>query len=181
VCAALGDAVAGASGERLFEAHCKRVYPRQTGCYTRPVRLAAVPKGGAKCTSAPAKGFRTFRQMFLGRPRLRTAGTYRLTHKKYKNAEHDMFTTLNPDMVVLEMSYYRYFRFFDDGRCLYALTPEKGVKALHWLNDETGAGNKCVVPGVYVEAPPLLLLLLLPRRRTPSLPLPLSPDTGTRW
>ncbi|CAM9535837.1 unnamed protein product [Ascophyllum nodosum] len=92
--------------EAVFEGLCRRTYPGQS-----------VKK------SLNVKRWRSWQRMFKLRPRLRTSGLYSLKTTYFKSPVRDMCTSWVPG-VVLEVTYYRYFRFYGDGRVAYGLTHE---------------------------------------------------------
>ena len=65
--------------------------------------------------------WKTYRNMFIHRPRVRLNGVYVLKYKHIKRIQRDMFTEI-PMGAVLEQVYYRYLCFQENGDVLYALT-----------------------------------------------------------
>lgn len=64
----------------------------------------------------------SYRTMLEKRPRVRAGGgVYVMKHSRVKPVQRDMWTEV-PVGAVLEMVYYRYLYFQEDGRVLYALT-----------------------------------------------------------
>ena len=65
--------------------------------------------------------WKTYRNMFLNRPRVRLNGMYVLKYKQIKQIQRDMWTEI-PMGAILEQVYYRYLCFQENGYVLYALT-----------------------------------------------------------
>lgn len=65
----------------------------------------------------------SYRTMLERRPRVRAGGgIYVMKYQRVKPIQRDMWTEI-PVGAILEMTYYRYIYFLEDGRVLYALTP----------------------------------------------------------
>eukprot|EP00522_Entomoneis_paludosa_P014858 CAMPEP_0172453046 /NCGR_PEP_ID=MMETSP1065-20121228/10524_1 /TAXON_ID=265537 /ORGANISM="Amphiprora paludosa, Strain CCMP125" /LENGTH=384 /DNA_ID=CAMNT_0013205205 /DNA_START=85 /DNA_END=1239 /DNA_ORIENTATION=+ len=65
----------------------------------------------------------SYRTMLEKRPRVRAGGgVYVMKYSQVKKIQRDMWTEI-PAGAILEMTYYRYIYFQEDGRVLYALTP----------------------------------------------------------
>ena len=63
-------------------------------------------------------------------PRVRTGGgIYVLKYSEVRKIQRDMWTEI-PLGAVLESVYYRYLYFFEDGRCMYALTHATPVEMI---------------------------------------------------
>lgn len=64
----------------------------------------------------------SYRTMLEKRPRVRAGGgVYVMKYTRIKRVQRDMWTEV-PHGAILEMTYYRYLYFQEDGRVLYALT-----------------------------------------------------------
>ena len=89
--------------DSVYKVLCERVYLSQTRW--KQLRIERWP---------------SWKHMFLLRPRIRTNGVYVLRTCYIKAPHLDMWTQM-PAGSVLEVVYYRYFRFYDDGTVLYSL------------------------------------------------------------
>ncbi len=97
--------------ETIFETFCRAVYPKQTKLYgLRPER------------------WQGWRRMWITRPRVRTAGYYVLKTSEWKKMEKDLWTPKEDKRTHVEISWYRYFRFFDNGISLYQLSEDNPHK-----------------------------------------------------
>lgn len=78
----------------------------------------------------PARFQGSFKAMLRFRPRCRINGFYFLMASYIKRPTRDMWTELKPG-TILEVRYYRYFRFLPHGRLVYGLLyqpPHEAVK-----------------------------------------------------
>ncbi|CAM9548484.1 unnamed protein product [Ectocarpus sp. 4 AP-2014] len=114
--------------ENVFEGLCRRTYLAQSAKKMLNV-----------------KRWRSWQRMFKFRPRLRDTGLYSLKTTYFKKPVRDMSTEWTPGKI-LRVTYYRYFRFFGDGRVAYALTHETPKDFVRMLQQE---GSPKVVFGTY--------------------------------
>ncbi|CAM9316414.1 unnamed protein product [Phaeothamnion confervicola] len=73
--------------------------------------------------------WQSWRGMFIQRPRLRTNGMYFLKHSFIKTPVRDMTSNYTPG-TILEVVWFRYFRFNADGRVAYGLLHEPPKEAI---------------------------------------------------
>ena len=124
-----------ATNEALFQWHCESTYPMQ--CDKGQLR---VDRWGG------------WRAMFTRRPRLRVNGFYFQRVAYIKKPEKNMWYT-GEEGTVLECTYYRYLRFFNNGRALYgiSLDPPKVAARSYGHVDaapkDVHAGAFTVLPG----------------------------------
>jgi F-box protein 9 len=93
----------------------------------------------------------SYRTMLEKRPRLRAGnGVYILKYSRIRKIQRDMFTEI-PAGAVLEMVYYRYLYFEENGRVLYALTPSPPHEMFPRLKRVclTGQTDRSAVWGTY--------------------------------
>eukprot|EP00903_Cladosiphon_okamuranus_P009822 g9335.t1 len=115
------------SHEAVFEGLCRRTYLAQSA-----KKLLNVDR------------WRSWQRMFKLRPRLRDTGLYTLKTTYYKKPVRDMSTEWTPGKI-LKVTYYRYFRFFGDGRVAYGLVHESPKEFVRMLQE----GSPKVVYGTY--------------------------------
>ncbi|CAM9544928.1 unnamed protein product [Laminaria digitata] len=113
--------------EAVFEGLCRRTYLAQSA-----KKLLNVNR------------WRSWQRMYKFRPRLRDTGLYSLKTTYYKKPVRDMSTTWVPG-TVLKVTYYRYFRFFGDGRVAYGLTHDSPKEFVRMIQE----GSPKVVYGTY--------------------------------
>eukprot|EP00752_Nemacystus_decipiens_P004508 g4116.t1 len=115
------------SHEAVFEGLCRRTYLAQSA-----KKLLNVER------------WRSWQRMFKFRPRLRDTGLYSLKTTYFKKPVRDMSTEWTPGKI-LKVTYYRYFRFFGDGRVAYGLVHESPKEFIRMLQE----GSPKVVYGTY--------------------------------
>ncbi|CBN79375.1 conserved unknown protein [Ectocarpus siliculosus] len=103
--------------ENVYEGLCRRTYLAQSAKKMLNV-----------------KRWRSWQRMFKFRPRLRDTGLYSLKTTYFKKPVRDMSTEWTPGKI-LRVTYYRYFKFFGDGRVAYALTHEPPKDFVRMLQD----------------------------------------------
>jgi hypothetical protein len=89
--------------EKVYQFICEYIYRRQTA--------------RAKCD---IHRWKSWRDMLINRPRLRTNGYYAMKTTYTKTYNNDAFWE-EKKFESIEVKYYRHFRFFDNGRVLYSL------------------------------------------------------------
>ena len=100
--------------ESLYKTLCERIYLNQS-----KRKVLHVNRFG-----------NSYRKMLELRPRVRTGGgIYVLKYSEVRKIQRDMWTEI-PLGAVLESVYYRYLYFFEDGRCMYALTHATPVEMI---------------------------------------------------
>lgn len=93
----------------------------------------------------------SYRTMLEKRPRVRAGGgVYVMKYARIRKIQRDMWTEI-PAGAVLEMVYYRYLYFEENGRVLYALTPSPPHEMFPRLNRVcmTGQVDRSAVWGTY--------------------------------
>ena len=93
----------------------------------------------------------SYRTMLEKRPRLRAGGgVYVMKYARIRKIQRDMWTEI-PAGAVLEMVYYRYLYFEENGRVLYALTPSPPHEMFPRLKRVclTGQTDRSAVWGTY--------------------------------
>lgn len=93
----------------------------------------------------------SYRTMLEKRPRVRAGGgVYVMKYARIRKIQRDMFTEI-PAGAVLEMVYYRYLYFEENGRVLYALTPTPPHEMFPRLKRVclTGQSDRSAVWGTY--------------------------------
>jgi F-box protein 9 len=93
----------------------------------------------------------SYRTMLEKRPRVRAGGgVYVMKYARIRKIQRDMFTDI-PAGAVLEMVYYRYLYFEENGRVLYALTPSPPHEMFPRLKRVflTGQSDRSAVWGTY--------------------------------
>ena len=91
-------------------------------------------------TKAYIEGFRSWRNMFLTRPRLYLSGVY-VSRTKYLRTGSTEGVYVNP---VHEVVYYRYFKFYEEGTLVCLTSCEKPAKVIPELGMDTEKVRKGV-------------------------------------
>ncbi|CAM9514258.1 unnamed protein product [Scytosiphon promiscuus] len=121
--------------EAVFEGLCRRTYLAQV-CVCAPLRSAK------KLLNVDR--WRSWQRMFKFRPRLRDTGLYSLKTTYFKKPVRDI-APIDRSGLCWRVTYYRYFRFFGDGRVAYGLTHESPKEFVRMLQE----GSPKVVYGTY--------------------------------
>ncbi|CAM9697819.1 unnamed protein product, partial [Choristocarpus tenellus] len=108
-----------ARDEEVFEELCRRTYLAQSS-----KKILNVQR------------WKSWHQMFKLRPRLRTTGLYTLKTTYYKKPVRDMSTNWVAG-TLLEVTYYRYFKFYEDGYVAYGLTHENPRDFVRMLQESS--------------------------------------------
>ncbi|XP_014262557.1 F-box only protein 9 isoform X2 [Cimex lectularius] len=123
-------------------------------------RTACSRVWGVKCGS-PSGQYRTWREMFIKRPRLHFGGCYisKTTYIRHgENSFQDQY--YRPWHLVV---YYRYLRFFSDGRVLMLTTPEEPVGCVSLLRTKLpGFRQPPVFTGYYRLVDTTVFIVLSP-------------------
>eukprot|EP01039_Chlorochromonas_danica_P001638 gene1637-1788_t len=104
--------------ERVFQFLCELCYPCQLMTRQHPLRLTG--------------RWKSWQEMLINRPRLRTNGFYTLRTIYSKLPCNDAFWE-ERQRECIEVRYYRHFRFFDHGRVLYSLDLTEPHDMIRWL------------------------------------------------
>lgn len=103
--------------DKIYQAFCERTYLDQC-----QVKLLNPSRFGG------------WLGMLISRPRLRTNGFYLLMSAYIKKPVKDMWTEITPG-TILEVKYFRYFRFLPQGRLLYMLTHASPPDAIRMFKE----------------------------------------------
>ncbi len=119
---------------RIWEQLCKRIYPGMLGRGGRQVQeYLDVEETRIRRELSLTKKWRTWKQMFVQRARVRTNGVYLLRYESIKQPVRDMWTTLGQDEVGgVQMIFYRCFCFSESGTLRYATLHTKSAEECVW-------------------------------------------------
>lgn len=125
-------------------------------------RLICTRTWGLKCGSP--KSFGTYRNMYIERPHLRYNGCYISKSTYYRQGEKGLDNYYCPFQVV---DYYRYMRFFPEGKVLMLTTPDDPTTSIPKLRCQS-SNVQGLLTGFYKLAGDRVTLVLKRKKVTPD-------------